>query len=529
MIVRLAVAAAVVAVALDGGGYSLVSRHTLALIAWWGVLVGVATGILPRARPARAGLAVAGLLCGLLAWTAASLAWSGNAEGALVEVDRVALYVAVYLLAILGLTSADVPPVCDGIALGAAGVAGLALGSRFLPDLFPEPDIPRFLPNAATRLAYPLGYWNALAILLAIAVPLVLRAAVEPGSNLRRAAAVGVLPAIAATVYLTSSRGGAATAVAAALLFLALTPRRWQAAAALGVGAAGAAASILVLTARPELVDGPLGTADAEEAGRTAALLLSVTCAATGAAYGAGCRLLQHARSPRPAVGWGLAALAAACALAGLVAADPVERFRTFREPPSELAGDITVRAHLLSAGGSGRWQFWETALDAFERRPLFGHGAGSYEAWWAENGSLAYFVRDAHSLYLETLGELGVIGFALLAGALALGLGAGIRLILSGRGEVAAPVAAAAAFYLAAGIDWVWEMPAVGIVGIACLGLAAVGRSGERPRVAVPFRIGVAAACVAPLVAVGLPLFAQLELERSRVDAGRGDLVGAL
>ena len=75
------------------------------------------------------------------------------------------------------------------------------------------------------------------------------------------------------------------------------------------------------------------------------------------------------------------------------------------------------MRSHLLSANGSGRWQFWESAVDAFQATPLLGHGAGSYEAWWAEHGSLAVFVRDAHSLYLETLAELGVLGFLLLVG----------------------------------------------------------------------------------------------------------------
>ena len=55
------------------------------------------------------------------------------------------------------------------------------------------------------------------------------------------------------------------------------------------------------------------------------------------------------------------------------------------------------------------------------------GRGAGSYESWWSEHGTLATFVKDAHSLYLQTLGELGVVGLVLLLTALTAGATAGI------------------------------------------------------------------------------------------------------
>ena len=51
---------------------------------------------------------------------------------------------------------------------------------------------------------------------------------------------------------------------------------------------------------------------------------------------------------------------------------------------------------------------------DEADARP----GAGSYQSWWSEHASLPLFVRDAHSLWLETLAELGVVGLLLLATA---------------------------------------------------------------------------------------------------------------
>ena len=58
--------------------------------------------------------------------------------------------------------------------------------------------------------------------------------------------------------------------------------------------------------------------------------------------------------------------------------------------------GDF-VTQHLLSSRGSGRWQFWDAAVDQWRQAPLWGDGAGSYESWWAENGSIGLFVKDAH------------------------------------------------------------------------------------------------------------------------------------
>src|SRR2546428_13064590 len=115
----------------------------------------------------------------------------------------------------------------------------------------------------------------------------------------------------------------------------------------------------------------------------------------------------------------GLAAgTVAVCAVAvAFAGAEPVRSFETFKRPPREFARPQPdfVRAHLLSGGGSGRWQFWSAALEEFRSRPLLGRGAGSVEAWGAQHRALAYLVRDAHSLYPPTRGELRITGLALL------------------------------------------------------------------------------------------------------------------
>jgi len=104
---------------------------------------------------------------------------------------------------------------------------------------------------------------------------------------------------------------------------------------------------------------------------------------------------------------------------------------------------------------------------------------------------SFPYFVRDAHSLYLETLGELGIVGFLLLAGTLATGLAVAVARLARARDPARAAVAALlgtlVAYLVGAGVDWMWELTAVTLVGVCALGLL----TGPATLPAVPARAG--------------------------------------
>ena len=535
----LGIAAATFWLAYDHGGFVPEARNPFAIGVWWAMLFGVGVAVWPLAKVPREALIAGSFLAALAAWTLVSAAWAPSGETALSEFDLVALYLGIFVLTIVASRRANVEQWADGLALGIAAVAVLALASRLRPGLFPgSDDVAAVIPSSRSRLSYPIGYWNGLAALMALGVPLLLRAALAGRSLIVRPLALAGVPVLAATIYLTSSRGGAVGAVVAGAVFVALSDRRWPALGAAAIAGLGSAIAVVALADRPYLVNGNTGSL-ANAQGRSAALLIAALCAATAATYAVALHYRSSLRSPPV---WAARALVATVALGlvvAFVASHPLRRFDHFRAPPANAAASSSVEAtaHVFSSSGSGRWQFWSAAGSEFVDHPLIGGGAGSFGRWWDQHGSFAYTVEDAHSLYLETLGELGIVGFLLLLGVLCTGVVVIVRRAFRGRGrpEVVTPalVAAFAAYVLLAGIDWFWELPAVTAVAFVLLGLL-VGPATERaaqpqpvpspPRdTSAPRRSrlvpGVAALVLGWLVicAQALPLFAQLKIGESQ------------
>jgi hypothetical protein len=534
--VTLALAAAVTWLALENGGYDLTVRApvAIALLAAIGLLVALA--VWPRSAPPRAVLVVAVLLAGFALLNGLSLVWAESAERAFTEFNRVAFYVAVLAVAVLAARRGGAREWSNGLALGIVVVAALALASRLFPDLL-ETSASSRLDADDPRLSYPVYYWNGLAALLALAVPLLIAAATAARTTVQSMLALAPFPLLAAAAYLTASRGGAAAAAVGLIVVVALSDRRHVALAASGLAVIGGLMAVGVLELHADIVDGPLPD-DSLGQGRSAAALVLIACAVTGAAYA-----FLRPRLPREVtissrVRRATIAIGVVVAVAVVVAADPAERFESFKEGPAEVSSDY-AREHLLSTGGGGRWQFWSAAVDQFEANPVLGDGAGSYQAWWAQHGTLEVFVRNAHSLFVESLGELGISGLLVILAVFAAGLLHGLRRVrASPDGErvvVAGVLASLAAFTFAAAIDWMWDLPLVGAVGVVCLGLlvgpATVYAGGvERPRrTALWPRVAVGAAALALALAQAIPLRAEMKIGDSQDALKAGDEDGAL
>ena len=139
---------------------------------------------------------------------------------------------------------------------------------------------------------------------------------------------------------------------------------------------------------------------------------------------------------------------------------------------PAPLTSDQRSRLRVFNNGG--RVAHWNVALDAWRAERLHGSGAGTFQNDWNRDRDVQTQVLDAHSLYIETLGELGVVGLALLLTALgAILAGLAWRLRGPGRPAAAAVLAATLTWAVHAGVDWDWELAAVtiwvfGLAGIA-------------------------------------------------------------
>lgn len=532
--IPLTVAVAYIATALAGGGFSAQFRAGAALLVWWVVLIGVAFGIWPRARVPGRALAAGGGLLALVALTGLSIAWTADDGAAFTELVRASGYLGVFTLVVLASPAGSARPWLSGLAVGLTAVAALALGSRIEPGWFPEQDLVTLLPSVSTRLSYPLNYWNGLAACMAAAIVLLAWLSAHGLTRAGRAAALAALPVPSLVIFLTSSRGGVAALAVGLIVLVAAAPNRTRVVTCAVLGAAGAAVVIALANAREAFVDGRTEAEGAAAQGHEMLIALVVVGVLLAGVRLAADGVMQRLAVPR----WvGLAAVAAVAvgAVVALVAADPAHRLDEFNDPPAPPGPERGfVTRHLASAEGSGRYQFWQTGLDAFEREPVRGIGAGGYEAWWAEHGSLPYFIRDSHSLVVEVAAELGLLGLVALFGFLLAAATGGIA--ARRRAARAGPAAAAGLATLACAttsalIDWSWELPAaflpLVVVAAVLSGPALADRlrpAGDPPP--PRFGLGVATLAIAwvAIVAAAISLVSEAKLADSRDAARSGD-----
>ena len=526
---------------LKGGGYDPLVHDQVGIAVWWILLAGVLVGALPRRRFGPLAWAAAGLLAAFVAWTALSLVWTESVDRTWADTARVATYLGVFALALFLRGPRAARLTVGAVGAGIATVAVVGLLSRLHPAWFPEAaQTARFLSDSGERLAYPLNYWNALAALIAIGMPLLLEIATGARSVVLRGLAAATLPALMLTASFTLSRGGIAAAVLSLAIFLALSSDRLPKALALLVAAAGGAILVLAAASRDALRHGVLNTT-AESQGDSLLLIAALVCLAVGLVQAALSMGLARGLRPR----WThvsrrrslvilLVGVLAALILAVAVGAPgrASDAWHEFKR------GDVPQGGgRLSSAGGEGRYEFWSVAVEENASDPLTGSGSGTFEYWWNRNGS-GGTVRDTHSLYFQTLGELGIVGIALLAAFLALILAGGARAVIRATSDDRSPPAAALAgclaFFFTAIFDWMWQVPVL-VVAVVLLASVLVDFGGADDAwrstakgLRLHLRAGVVIAAALAILAIALPLATTSLVRRSEADARTGDLLAA-
>jgi hypothetical protein len=525
---------------LKGGGYDPLVNEQVGIAVWWILLATVLVGVLPRRRPGPLAWAGLGLLAAFVAWTALSLSWTESIDTTSADLARVAGYLGVFALAVLVHDAGGARRMVGAVAAAIACVAIVGLLSRLHPDWFSTAaQTGRYVAGGRERLSYPLNYWNALAALVAIGVPLLLQVATCARLLVLRAAAAAALPAMALVAFLTLSRGGMGAAIVALVVFIAFTSDRLPKLLTLLFAAGGGAILINAADHRDALQHGLLD-ATASRQGDEMLTIALVVCAGVGLAQVAISLALAEERRPRWTVVPRRASIIAATAvllavLVGAAAMDaPGRASDAWHEFKSE--GELGEGATRLgSVAGNGRYQLWRSAVKEYRSKRLAGTGSGTFEFWWARNGTTAETVRDTHSLYLQTLGELGIVGlFLLSAFLLTVLIGGGWAAVRAGPGErpqLAAALAGCAAFCVAATFDWIWQIPAlpVAMLLLASLLLAVGAGQGAKAALPLPWRLGFAAVAVAAIVAIAIPLASTSLLRQSESEARAGDLPAAL
>jgi hypothetical protein len=539
LVVGGAVATAIFLIAYERGTFALTSRQGLAIGVLWalGLTALAAPWTLRCLRGLAAVPAIALLVLAVL--SLASALWASSTQAALAEFDRCILYAAIYTLCVLSIRERHIPAWCNGIAWGTTGVGLVGLASRLAPNIISSGHAFDFLPIANIRLSYPIGYWNALGVFVALAIPLLLRSAMATRALLLRAVSMFPIPALSATIYLTSSRSGALAVLAGGVALVFLSSRRWAVLVAVLVAVAGSAVAVQALAVRRELTNGPLnsGTAVSQRGG--AALQIALACVITAGVYAAAVYLWSRIGRPVSQIAERAAAVITVAAIVGaIIASHPLRQFHVFRSPLLlSSANPNYVQAHLLSASGNGRWQMWTETIGEFRAHPLLGTGAGSFEEWWMQHRPVALFVQNAHSLYLEMLGELGLIGFMVVLIVVAPAGIAILRIVRHGdsgvRGDGAAISASFLAFFVSAAFDWMWQVTAVTAVAFVTLALLmrltarpehkptpqevdAARSTAMRPEAAVATWIAGAIAIAGLLYAEAAPLLSARKLEAS-------------
>jgi hypothetical protein len=182
-------------------------------------------------------------------------------------------------------------------------------------------------------------------------------------------------------------------------------------------------------------------------------------------------------------------------------------------------------RTRLTQLGSSGRIDLWRVAARAFREEPLRGSGAGTFQTTWDRLRTSGAEATEAHSLYLGTLAELGVVGLVLVLAVL-LGLGLAFARTPAARRTGAGGVAIVAAWAVHAAVDWDWEMPAVTVVLFVLAGAARPAHAAIRSRRAGATAVVATAGVVA--CTCGLWALSQARTDAAFAAYASGDCVQA-
>jgi O-Antigen ligase len=412
-----------------------------------------------------------GCLFGLAVWMGLSTLWSLSPDRTWGYTNRTLVYAAFALLGVL--LAPILPRPGETVAHAAAVLLGLVLGwallAKCVPALYPGYGLQRGVSPALAlaRLRAPLGYWNELALLADVTVPVALWLAAPRGRRaVVRAAGALLLFAAVIVLLLTYSRFGVALAVAAAAGWIVLDRDRVESLVAAALAAAAGAGAFGVALVLPGITkDGQSHAIRVHDGWVFGLVVLALGAAVFGVAL-----VLARAETRRPlaperrARVERIAAIVAVVAVLGGIAASAALGSRLWHEFTNPVSSQISSSSpgRLASLNSSNRWRWWTEEWSAFTSRPLAGTGAGTFQLTDLRLRLSPLTTEEPHNTPLQFLGETGIVGFLLYAGAAA---AAALGIVRARRrasgGELAAVTALGvglAAFLVHTVVDMDWN-----------------------------------------------------------------------
>jgi hypothetical protein len=465
----LAVALVGIAIGLSqlvGGAYDEATWSPVALVVL-ALLLACAIGA-PR-RLSRLALLALLTLLGLALWSLISTGWSESADAARIAADRWFLYAAAFAL-LLRLVAGERRRKELLLLAAAAAIAGVTVW--MLVQMIRGHGVALFLGD---RLNDPLGYVNGQAGYLLAGVWPCCALAERRGPAIRAGLALGALVAMVAVGTLALSRSYEIALIVSAVIVVVAIPGRRRRLTLLLIAAAAIFAIHQPLAA---VSDQPVVTAAAV---RHAAIAIVIAALVAGAIWAAAVELLERLASPgsrrrdaiaRVAGGALVALILVAGVGVGLNHRRIVHSARKQFHAFTHLSG--TAGTDRLVSGAGNRYDYWRVAWIEFRSEPLHGVGAGNYQPGYYRDRRTTEAIEQPHSIELQTLAELGLVGAALLAAFLGLtvvGAGSVIRRARAdsaGRPLAVAAIGVFVAWLVQTSVDWEHLIPGLTIVALA-------------------------------------------------------------
>ncbi len=500
-------------------------------------LVALAFVVVPAAgRPARPVVWAAALLGGYAGWSYLSITWAEQKADAWDGANRTAFYALLFCLFALWPLGRRGAALLVGAMAAAVGVIGVVALLKLSAASDPESL------SVSGRLAWPVNYPNGNVALWFLAFwPCATLSARREVHPLLRGLFLALAVVLVAASLLGQSRGWLFALPIVVLIYLAVSPGRVRVAWTL------IAVSVATLIVGPTVLDaydaiGSPGAAAKIDSAVKAILVMAAVTGVLGAAAG---WFDRRARVGAVAARrTGVAMLVAALAVVGVGAVafvvkegnpatwldDRWEEFKGGPQPEAESGARFTQTL------GSNRYDFWKVAWHEFEDRPLTGAGADNFRHRYLLERESTEEPYYPHSAVFRTLGQTGLVGAALLFAAVGLASAAALRAIRRSRGLARATGAAAltsfAYFAVHGAVDWFWELPALGGIAFAMLGIAAGlaprraihprTRRARDPLVATPAALAVAAVVGALLLVAIVPPLLAMRSNQDAVDLYR-------